>query len=112
MINGTKLLRDDKTRWTGINVPATRRITSTGITRRIGAVMFAVNDMEARWRCWGTTELCGGLARRYRDRRFDTWTGAPGDDTDEIERLILLDLLRRREVDRPDQELRDVDHLE
>jgi hypothetical protein len=102
MINGTKLLRDDKTRWTSINVPeipwATPRTASapsiggcgrgirrlvTSVTRRIGAVLFAVNDAEAKWRGWTITELRGGLARRYRDPGFDTWTGVQGEDESE-----------------------------
>ena len=101
MINGTKVLRDDKTRWTSINLPeipwgAPRTASApsiagcltgirhliTSVTRPIGAVLFAVNDAEARWRGWMITELRGGLARRYRDPGFDTWTGAPGGDTE------------------------------
>jgi hypothetical protein len=104
MINGTKVLRDDKTRWITINVPETRwaaprtastpsivgcvtgiRRWITSIPRRIGALLFVVNDAEARWRGWTITELRGGLARRYRDPRFDTWTGMPGGDAEDDE---------------------------
>ena len=42
------------------------------IPRRLGGRMFAANDAEAGWRGWQITEVHGGLARRYRDRLFDT----------------------------------------
>jgi hypothetical protein len=42
-----------------------------GLPRRAGSRLFAKNDEEARWRGWQVTELAGGLARRYRDPRFD-----------------------------------------
>jgi hypothetical protein len=41
------------------------------ITRHAGARLFVKTDTEAGWRHWGITELRGGLARRYRDPRFD-----------------------------------------
>lgn len=44
----------------------------TSLPRRAGSRLFAVNDAEARWRGWLVTELAGGLARQYRDPRFDT----------------------------------------
>ena len=44
----------------------------TGIPRRAGNRLFAKNDLEARWWGWQVTELAGGLARQYRDPRFDT----------------------------------------
>jgi len=43
-----------------------------GIPRRAGNRLFAKNDEEAGWRGWQVTELAGGLARQYRDPRFDT----------------------------------------
>jgi hypothetical protein len=47
-----------------------------GLPRRAGSRLFAMNDAEARWRGWQVTELAGGLARRYRDPRFDDhWNG-------------------------------------
>ncbi len=42
------------------------------LPRRVGSHLFAGNDEEARWRGWQVTELAGGLARQYRDPRFDT----------------------------------------
>jgi len=36
-----------------------------------GARLFAMNDAEAGWSGWTVTELRGGLARSYRDPRFD-----------------------------------------
>jgi len=43
-----------------------------GLPRRAGRHLFAMNDAEARWRGWQLIELTGGLARQYRDARFDT----------------------------------------
>ena len=43
-----------------------------GLPRRAGNRLFAMNDAEAGWRGWQVTELAGGLARQYRDARFDT----------------------------------------
>ncbi len=43
-----------------------------GLPRRTGRRLFAGNDEEARWHGWQVTELAGGLARQYRDPRFDT----------------------------------------
>lgn len=42
-----------------------------GLPRRAGRRLFAMNDAEARWRGWQLIELTGGLARQYRDARFD-----------------------------------------
>jgi hypothetical protein len=42
-----------------------------GLPRRAGRRLFAMNDAEARWRGWQVVELTGGLARQYRDARFD-----------------------------------------
>ena len=44
----------------------------TGLPRRAGQRLFAMNDAEARWRGWQVIELTGGLARQYRDARFHT----------------------------------------
>jgi hypothetical protein len=41
------------------------------LPRRLGARLFAMNDTEAGWRGWEITELRCGLARSYRDPRFD-----------------------------------------
>ncbi len=43
----------------------------TGLLRRAGGRLFAMNDAEAGWRGWQLTVLNGGLARQYRDGRFD-----------------------------------------
>lgn len=43
------------------------------LPRRAGARLFARNDAEARWRGWLVTELRCGLARSYRDPRFDAF---------------------------------------
>jgi hypothetical protein len=50
------------------------------IVGRMGARLFRMNDAEARWRGWEIVELRGGMARRYRDRRFATLR-APGATT-------------------------------
>lgn len=42
------------------------------LPHRVGGQLFASNDEEARWRGWQVTELACGLARQYRDPRFDT----------------------------------------
>jgi hypothetical protein len=34
-------------------------------------LLFEENDAEAHWRGWQIIKLRGGLARRYRDPRFD-----------------------------------------
>ncbi|WP_300614580.1 hypothetical protein [Trebonia sp.] len=44
----------------------------TGLLRRAGDRLFAMNDAEAGWRGWQVTVLNGGLARQYRDGGFDT----------------------------------------
>jgi hypothetical protein len=41
------------------------------LPHRVGAWLFAMNDTEAGWRGWKVTELRCGLARSYRDPRFD-----------------------------------------
>ena len=47
------------------------------IRRRCGDRLFARNDTEAYWRGWQVTMTGGGLARRYRDPRFDTLAECP-----------------------------------
>jgi hypothetical protein len=42
-----------------------------GLTHRVGMRLFVKNDTEACWQRWRINELRGGLARRYRDPRFD-----------------------------------------
>lgn len=42
------------------------------IPRRLGDRLFTMNDTEAYWRGWQITKTRGGLARSYRDPRFDT----------------------------------------
>jgi hypothetical protein len=49
----------------------------TGLPRRAGRRLFAMNDLEARWRGWQIIEVAGGLGRQYRDPRFDS-LGTPG----------------------------------
>ena len=47
------------------------------IPRRLGDRLFVMNDTEAYWRGWQITKTHGGLARRYRDPRFDTVAACP-----------------------------------
>ena len=47
------------------------------IPRRLGDRLFVMNDTEAYWRGWQITKMHGGLARRYRDPRFDTLAECP-----------------------------------
>ena len=47
------------------------------IPRRLGDRLFVMNDTEAYWRGWQITKTRGGLARRYRDPRFDTLAECP-----------------------------------
>jgi hypothetical protein len=42
------------------------------LPQRAGNRLFAMNDAEAGWHGWEITVLAGGLARQYRDPRFDT----------------------------------------
>jgi len=44
---------------------------------RLGDRLFTMNDTEAYWRGWQITKTHGGLARRYRDPRFDTLAECP-----------------------------------
>ena len=47
------------------------------IPRRLGDRLFVMNDAEAYWRGWQITKTHHGLARRYRDPRFDTLAECP-----------------------------------
>jgi hypothetical protein len=47
------------------------------IPRRLGDRLFVMNDTEAYWRGWQIAKTHGGLARRYRDPRFDTLAECP-----------------------------------
>jgi len=49
----------------------------TGLPNRIGDLLFAGNDEEARWRGWSTEERHAGLARLYRDPAFDRLVQCP-----------------------------------
>jgi len=49
----------------------------TAIPRRLGDRLFVMNDTEAYWRGWQITKTHGGLARRYRDPRFDMLAECP-----------------------------------
>jgi hypothetical protein len=49
-----------------------------GLPRRAGRRLFAMNDAEAGWRRWQVTEALGGLARQYRDVRWDALAADPG----------------------------------
>ena len=61
-----------------LTAPLLRR---RGILSRIGALLFARQDIEAGWRGWQIHERHLGLSRRYRDPRFDTWT-APAESAE------------------------------
>lgn len=102
MINATNTLGKDNPRWPVSNAPETIKVPATGpperspdagdairraagivaawlagLPRRAGRRLFAMNDLEARWRGWQVTETAGGLGRQYRDWRFDS-LGSPG----------------------------------
>lgn len=47
------------------------------VPRRLGDRLFVMNDAEAYWRGWQITKTHHGLARRYRDPRFDTVAECP-----------------------------------
>jgi hypothetical protein len=49
----------------------------TGLPHRIGDLLFAGNDEEARWRGWSVEERHAGLARVYRDPAFDRMVQCP-----------------------------------
>jgi hypothetical protein len=48
-----------------------------GLPRRISDRLFNASDSEAHWRGWQTLSVHGGLARRYRDPRFDALSACP-----------------------------------
>lgn len=55
-----------------------RRLTRVGphlrlLVRRVGAVLFAGSDAHATLCRWTIVERWGGLARTYRDPRFDQY---------------------------------------
>jgi hypothetical protein len=50
----------------------------TDVVRRLGTRLLLTCDEEANWRGWQTTVLRGGLARSYRDPRFDLRQQVPG----------------------------------
>ncbi len=56
-----------------------------GLPRRAGRRLFAINDAEAGWHHWQVTELRGGLARGYRDPRFDLLPAVPAPATEDGE---------------------------
>ena len=43
-----------------------------------------MNDAEAGWRRWQVTETLGGLARQYRDARFDALAADPALRRDDL----------------------------
>ena len=61
--------------------PAGARATAPGAgcrsPTRIGDLLFAGNDEEARWRGWSIEERRAGLARVYRDPAFDRLVQCP-----------------------------------
>ena len=61
-------------------VPAATAVAAawlTGLPRRTGRRLFALNDAEAGWQGWPVTETLGGLGRQYRDLRFDALKANP-----------------------------------
>lgn len=42
-------------------------------SRHLGDRVFAANDAQARVSGWQINPIQGGLGRRYRDPRFDSW---------------------------------------
>jgi hypothetical protein len=55
----------------------TRRHLGPVLLARIGDLLFAGNDEEARWRGWSIEERHAGLARVYRDPAFDRLAQCP-----------------------------------
>jgi hypothetical protein len=71
--SGMRVTRDRLTALAAV-VPAATAVTAawlTGLPRRAGRHLFALNDAEAGWHHWQVTETLGGLGRQYRDLRFD-----------------------------------------
>ncbi len=48
-----------------------------GLPHRIGDLLFAGNDEEARWRGWSIEQRHAGLTRMYRDPAFDRLVPCP-----------------------------------
>ena len=85
MFYGSKLYRKDNPSWAIGGLTRTPRgpcgrIRFTGaiciawligLVRRAGRRLHALNDTESRWWHWLVTERNGGLARQYRDARFE-----------------------------------------
>ena len=85
MSYGSNLYRKDNPRWAISNITEPPRDPShlircacgicvawlIGLPRRAGAKLHAMNDAESRWWHWLVAERCGGLAREYRDARFE-----------------------------------------
>jgi len=84
VFNGTNLLGKGNPGWPISNALETKTVPGaicsgcglalawlTGLPRRAGRHLFAMNDAEARWHRWLVTETLGGLGRQYRDSRFD-----------------------------------------
>jgi hypothetical protein len=58
----------------GRAIRAVRTALSSRLSRpflKAGTRLFVRNDAEANWQHWWITEFRGGLARSYRDPRFD-----------------------------------------
>lgn len=101
MINGTSMLGKHNPRWPVGNATGTLLVPRVGppsprgpslpvvtgclskttapvlawlanLPHGVGSRLFARSDEEARWHGWQVTELARGLARLYRDPRFDT----------------------------------------
>jgi hypothetical protein len=78
-VHGTSLLRSSATDGPASAAPprAARSPVASitawlaGIRQRIGTRLFLATDEEAHWRGWRITERRGGLARGYRDARFE-----------------------------------------
>jgi hypothetical protein len=96
VINGTNLLSEDNPRWPIGNAAETTKLLAIGsaqlavpqrrpfrarilrlsvwmarMPHGLGIWLYQRNDAEAGWRNWQITEIRGGLARGYRDSRFD-----------------------------------------
>lgn len=93
MINSTNMLTKNNPRWPARNAQETVKVPGlgravvlaaawlAGLVRRAGRRLFAMNDLEARWRGWQVTELAGGLGRQYRDARFAASPGGRPPET-------------------------------
>ena len=95
---GSNLYRKDNPRWAISNVTEPPRASAdlvrfaceiciawlSGLPRRAGAKLHATNDAESRWWHWVVTERRGGLARQYRDARFEALRRDPALRRDEL----------------------------